>query len=434
MYLQEILEVVIGLIFTWLVLSTAAMQVQEWIAGFLRWRANDLEKTIGKMLNDGDLTRLFYDHPLIHSLSGEQGDKNSKPSYIPANKFSTVLLSIIQNADTEASLLLHSLYSLFSQLDQIKPKTRRKQAEADLGRLVELARLSIQADGTEAVGNLMLASLEKEIAEFGAQYAELKEKVQDVLQKAQGNKEQVEKLLTTLPNAQEKPSDLNKFLRGVLALSVTNPKLRMTLNSLFIGADDSAANSENYLQTLRTNIESWFNDSMDRLSGWYKRKSQLTAFAIGFIAALFLNVDTIQVANQLWREPILRQAINANANQILGSTSSPNAPAITDIILTLQDQILNVNLPVGWTFEPQNTIAPQNCAFVPGSGSVFGFRWNGNCLRPVGAAASTNGWIWSFTKLLGLLMTGFATSQGSSFWFDILVKVVNVRATGIKPA
>src|SRR5512135_1331616 len=103
MYLQEIFEVVIGLVFVWLVLSTATMQVGEWIANAFRWRAADLEQAVQRMLNDEDLTRLFYDHPLIRSLSDARDEQDSRPSYIPANKFSTVLLSIIENAETEAA-------------------------------------------------------------------------------------------------------------------------------------------------------------------------------------------------------------------------------------------------------------------------------------------------------------------------------------------
>lgn len=434
MYLQEIFEVVIGLIFTWLVLSTATMQVQEWIASVLRWRADDLEKTIERMLNDGDLTRLFYDHPLIRSLAGEQGHKNPKPSYIPSNKFSTVVLSIIQNAESETSLLLHSLYSLFSKLENIKSKVKRQHAQDELERLVELARLSVLTEGGEAMGNLMVTALEKEITNFGNQFPQIKEPAQAILEKAHRDKEQIDKLLKSLPHSQEKSSDFDKILRGMLALSVTDPKLRSTLSSLFIGIEDLAANSENYLQLLRTNIESWFNDSMDRLSGWYKRKAQLTAFVIGFIAAAVLNIDTIQLANQLWREPIVRQAINANANQILQQYGQTNAPATTDLILNLQDQFLSINLPVGWAFESENAISPQNCSFLPRPGSPFGLLWNGNCVRPVGTPVSTNGWIWSLTKIAGLFMTGLATTQGSSFWFDILVKIVNVRGSGIKPA
>jgi hypothetical protein len=434
MYLQEIFEVVLGLVFVWLVLSTATMQVGEWIANALKWRAKDLEKAIKGMLNDEDLTRLFYDHPLIRSLSeGKQG-QSARPAYIPANKFSTVLLSIIQNAETEGSLILHGLYAVFSRLKNIKSGTRRKQASTDLERLVELARLSISAEGGQAMGNLMLTSLQKEITDLAARYPELKESPQLLLEKVESNKARIDGLLGSLPNDQTQAGDFNKVLRGTMALRVTNPELRLTLSSLFIGIEGVSVGGGDYLQVLRSNIESWFNDSMDRLSGRYKRKAQLTAFIVGLGIATLLNVDTINISNQLWREPIVRQAINANAAQILQSTGETNPPSLANLILTLQDQFTSVSLPVGWTFDTQNAAAGRNCSVVPGAESGFGFAWNGGCLRPVDAPLSANGWIWSITKLAGLLMTGLASTQGSSFWFDILVKIVNVRGSGIKPA
>jgi hypothetical protein len=431
MYLQEIFEVVIGLVFIWLVLSTATMQVGEWIANGLKWRAVDLENTIKRMVNDEDLTRLFYDHPLIRSLSDAKPDQGTRPSYIPANKFSTVLLSIIENAETEGSLLLHGLYAVFPRLEAIKPAVKRKQAGADLERLVELARLSISSGGGNAMGNLMLTALQKEITDLGARYPELKDSSQLVLEKTEAHKVQIDALIGSLPNAATPGGDFDKVLRGTLALRVTNPGLRLTLSSLFIGIEDSSGDC---LGLLRTNIESWFNDSMDRLSGRYKRKAQLTAFIVGLLIATLLNVDTISVSNQLWREPILRQAINADALQILNQSGQTNPPAITDLILALQDQSLSISLPVGWTFANSTSLAGSACSFAPAPGSTFGFAFGGGCVRPVDTPLSVNGWLWSITKLAGLAMTALAAAQGSSFWFDILVKIVNVRGAGIKPA
>ena len=54
--------------------------------------------------------------------------------------------------------------------------------------------------------------------------------------------------------------------------------------------------------------------------------------------------------------------------------------------------------------------------------------------RPAGVDAAANGWVWLLAKLTGLLITGVASAQGSSFWFDLLMKIVNVRSAGIKPA
>jgi len=279
----------------------------------------------------------------------------------------------------------------------------------------------------------MLASLEKEVTDFGDHYPEINETVQQILEEARKKKEQIDKLLQSLPAEKNKSQDLSKVLKGTLALSVTNPELKLSLNGLFIGIEDLTSDKGDYLQVLRSNIETWFNDSMDRLSGWYKRKAQLTAFIIGFLIAIFLNVDTINIANQLWREPVLRQAINANVEQILGRTAGTNAPGLTDTILRLQDQLFNVTLPVGWNFESVTTVSASNCSFTPRPGSTFGIRWNGVCEKPVGVPPTTNGWAWTFTKLVGLFITGLATTQGSSFWFDILVKIVNVRSSGTKP-
>ena len=52
MYLQEILEIAIGLVFVWFVISMFAMTIQEWIASMLNLRAKNLESTLMRMLDD----------------------------------------------------------------------------------------------------------------------------------------------------------------------------------------------------------------------------------------------------------------------------------------------------------------------------------------------------------------------------------------------
>ncbi len=431
MYLQEIFEVVIGLVFIWLVLSTATMQVGEWIANLLKWRSTDLEKTVQRMLGDPNLTRLFYDHPLIRSLSADQAASEARPSYIPANQFSTALLNIIENAGSESSLLLQGLYSLLPQVQTIQPRARRKQASLDLERVLELARLSSTVEGGQPMGNLMVASVQKEIAGLGTRYPELKSETQAILQRSDTQKVEIDALVGARPDAQSPAGAFNKILRGALALRVTNPELRLTLSSLLMGTEETSGDC---LQALRANIESWFNASMDRLSGRYKRRAQWTAFLLGLAIAAVLNVDTINISNQLWREPVLRQAINANATQLLAQSGQANPPTMTSLVLAMQDQFVNLSLPIGWAFSDGSTLAGMSCSLIPGAGSTFGLAWSSGCLRPVDTPLASTGWLWPVTKIAGLVMTGLATTQGSSFWFDVLVKVVNVRGAGIKPA
>lgn len=435
MFLQGVIEVIISLIFTWFVLSTATVQIQEWVAARLQWRARDLEDALVNMLNERGLTRLFYDHPIIRSLSGKENGAERKPSYIPANQFSTVLLSIILSAGTESALLVHSLYNLPDQLKLIRPPEKRKQAEADLARITELARLGGSNQSSAAMDNLILATLEKEMIGLGERHPELKDFIAGLNRKATGDRAEIEKLSASLPGDDATQSDTRSLLKGALALGVINPGLRLSLNSLLIGVDKPGTSDADFLARLQANIETWFNDTMDRLSGWYKRKAQWAAFAIGLSAALLLNVDTIQLATQLWKEPALREAISANTELIIQQYSETAGPEGSDPLSALQraqDQYLG--LPVGWDFNVVQLMPTESCAFDPDSGQVFGFQWQGVCRRPFGASETTNGWLWLIKKVAGILMTAAASAQGSSFWFDVLMKVVNVRSAGIKPA
>lgn len=436
MFLQGIIEVIISLVFTWFVLSTATAQIQEWLAARLRWRAVVLEKGIAGMLNDRALTRLFYDHPIIRSLSGKESDPSAKPSYIPAQQFSTVLLSIIMGAGSESALLIHGLYGLTDELKKIRPKEKRKEAGAELERIFELARLSNDSERGSAVDNLILVTLEKEITGLAERYPELAEAIEAVRKKADTELGAIEKLSKPLTESgMGEARDAKSMLKGTLALGVINPDLRLALNSLLIGIDKDELGSGDFLSLLQINIETWFNDTMDRLSGWYKRKAQLTAFFIGAAAALLLNIDTIQITTQLWKEPALREAISANAEIIMQQYQQAYPTGEGDPISALQTaQDQYIGLPVGWSLNVVQLNPEETCSFSPGPGQVFGIIWNQECRRPFGATSSTNGLWWMFAKLVGIIMTGMASAQGSSFWFDIFMKIVNVRSAGIKPA
>src|SRR5258708_3578848 len=54
------------------------------------------------------------------------------------------------------------------------------------------------------------------------------------------------------------------------------------------------------LAAMKEEIAAWFDNSMDRVSGVYKRWSQVTNFVIAFILAIFLNISAIHVAKVLW--------------------------------------------------------------------------------------------------------------------------------------
>src|SRR5262245_16449583 len=109
------LDVVIGLVFIFLLYSLLATIIQEIIATKLKFRAKILEKGIIRMLEDGRsspsnntvnlfrkrntllnmrIAAWFYAHPLIKYL-GENNDY-SKPSYLSSQNFSKVMVDLLK--------------------------------------------------------------------------------------------------------------------------------------------------------------------------------------------------------------------------------------------------------------------------------------------------------------------------------------------------
>src|SRR5512139_1448785 len=98
MFNSGILEVTIGLIFIYLILSLICTAANELIEAGVKARASDLHRGIREMLNENEgkgLVEKLYNHPLIYSLFQEGYDpKKTKnlPSYIPSRNFSLALM------------------------------------------------------------------------------------------------------------------------------------------------------------------------------------------------------------------------------------------------------------------------------------------------------------------------------------------------------
>ena len=114
--LEAILDVAIGMVFMWLILSVATMSLQEWISSYLKWRAQDLETAIRRLLGNNQLwAEQLYAHPLIQGLSKKTG---KRPSYIPSNKFALALVDVVLTAGTEQSFIQQQLLAAKSEIDK----------------------------------------------------------------------------------------------------------------------------------------------------------------------------------------------------------------------------------------------------------------------------------------------------------------------------
>ena len=198
-------------------------------------------------------------------------------------------------------------------------------------------------------------------------------------------------------------------LKGLIE-TVPNPETREALLTFWeAGARD--------VQSLGKDVEIWFNSTMDRLSGWYKRRAQRQSLIIGLVLAIGLNVDSVVVAETLWREPELRASVTAYVEQQSDKFAPPEGEEVIPVD-DIRGALASLELPVGWT-----TYAPRTKDMVPAT-------------RPAETAGQNRvlavfaGWS---LKGIGWLITALAVSQGAPFWFEVLNKVVNVRASGVVP-
>ncbi len=93
MFASEILEIVIGLVFIYLLLSLLGTTVNELISGLLSLRGRNLKKSLVNLLNDEKNEVLFYkfiEHPMFRKLRKDK--KKRYPSYLSESKFSKILL------------------------------------------------------------------------------------------------------------------------------------------------------------------------------------------------------------------------------------------------------------------------------------------------------------------------------------------------------
>jgi hypothetical protein len=156
--------------------------------------------------------------------------------------------------------------------------------------------------------------------------------------------------------------------------AVPDPQLRRTLNMLYVqtGGD---------VQRFQAALGGWFDSTMARLSGAYKRRQLLVSFLLALLLAILLNIDSIHLFQTLWRQPAVAAGVHA-------VPAALDAKLVNDL----------ATLPIGWT------------SFPPVLDGAF--------------ALQITGW----------LITASTTLFGAPFWFDILQRAINLRSTGAKPA
>jgi hypothetical protein len=199
-------------------------------------------------------------------------------------------------------------------------------------------------------------------------------------------------LLDTLRDGSASPA-FSQVEKGISALPDGDIRRILTAFVRDAGGD---------LDKLRTRIETWFDDAMDRLSGIYKRNSQAFLLVLGLLAAIMINVDSVHLATSLWSQPNERAKIVAQVqSQLRQQSQNPDFGAAFKRLDSLP-------LPIGRA----------------AGTSFFG--------EPAGDHRT--GWCgWNWWTILGWLITAVAVSLGAPFWFGLLQNIMNLRNAGPPP-
>jgi len=167
-------------------------------------------------------------------------------------------------------------------------------------------------------------------------------------------------------------------------------------------------NAEGSLTKAQAGIENWFNDAMDRVSGWFTRRQHSISIVLAVLITIFANADSLSMANRLWISPTLRQEIVAKA----ATAPDPNSPKNPQ-----------VDKPDDTPFKGELSLQSQLGDLV-GWNSDYTVRYHGNLGDTV---------LGAFRHIPGWLLTIFAVSLGAPFWFDLLSKFMSVRSSGPPP-
>ncbi len=323
-----VLDVAIGLVFVYLLLSLICTAILEVIAAVFHLRATNLEQGIRSLFSDGfgpngnAFVKQVYDHGLVAGLyrnpgldlkpidnggkyrKPEKGGARQLPSYIPSRTFAAALIDILNVSRVEGPAVVAEVKSTLIGL----PESRAKEA------LLCLA--------TDAGGDV---------------------------------------------------------------------------------------------ERLKSNFENWYNDGMDRASGWYKRRTQYILLAIGFAIAVAANADSVSIARYLYLDPGIRNATVETAAHYLkeseqGATAANRTEARGEEVKELSNKLAALQPKMKAVADAEST-ALLPLGWKPGADWRSELRWQ---------------------AIAGWVLTAIALSMGAPFWFDFLNRFMVIRST-IKP-
>jgi hypothetical protein len=267
---------------------------------------------------------------------------------------------------------------------------------------------------------------------------------------------------------EENPVESGESLNQVIAS--IEPETLNHLKQLYIDAQKD-------IDRFKVLVENWFDETMERTTGWYKRQTQWILLFIGFVLAVVFNVDTIAIGNILSkdktaRENLVQLAINSapkydSAIQRIQRKSITDTTVIKDTANkadTTANVIIRDTVTVILNNDELSTAYSTVKSDIDKASNILGLGWPNTdscevcdsikkeivcCTNDTVKKAALNRQLQyynstfncsgnpyqkgGFNTFLGWLITALAISLGAPFWFDLLNKIIQLRSSVAKP-
>lgn len=276
MFGSDILDISIGLVLVYLILSVLMTSVVEGIEAILKTRAGDLERAIGQLLG-GETLEAFYKHPLIDGLF--------RGAYEPRKSAG----GAAAGGDAASAGDGGQVLTVASQGDT------KSQGQAS-------------APVKSRVMTKLPSYIPREI--FSAAVLDL------------ANKE----------GGAELKGKINALAPGLLDSSVAVGNALKTLAAAvdpdaILKAQAAVNSAQAAFARERRSLEQWYDSAMDRASGIFKRRTQSRLFVVGLAIAVVVNVNSVVIAQYLATHPAAREEMFALARKAEASAPVPKRDA-----------------------------------------------------------------------------------------------------------
>ncbi len=250
---NAVLDIAIGLVFIYVLYSLLATTISEFIATIFTYRGKMLERGIEQMLDGTNIKIRWWNRVKNYLLSLISGNRRQNIQLLGVPAFSRLFQQKAKLFSND--VLNHQLYRRAAEKG-LSDKPSYLSADTFTNILIDILH-------DDKTGPILLRNIADKIA----------------------------------VKAQDKNDPFNNELKGILDIYLQQ-------------ANGDVAHFKRLL-------EQWYDDMMDRVSGWYRRQANKVLLIIGVFLAVIFNVNTLSVVDTLSKEKVVRDAFVKSAIELV---------------------------------------------------------------------------------------------------------------------